>query len=398
MKNISYPSESKAQNDFERVGYELPARYQPQTFRGHSRTGYPGCGYGIDLSETLDDALQKIRDCITNDISPANYAGAISDANSGLGNRTFMRQVTGLEQRRRPAHAHRLANNTLHGPERPLIHLDAMAGGMQPTVEASSRAGPLQFNKEVIDKFKSSKSRLIFLDYDGTLVGFHEDPMKAVPDDELHEIIERLTRCENTKVVVTTGRKREEIFSFLGGHENLEFVAEHGMWRKKAGDKDWQPAMELDLSWKEEIRLIIKRYVNIMPNSYIEEKVYSLGWHYRPVQNTVAAALAGRQLEVELKEYFRQAGREEEWAVTNDKMVVEINTAAADKGTSASVIAGEGTYDLILAMGDSETDEFMFRALSSHQTVKVGTGVTAARHTVKDVAAVRNLLACLGKL
>ena len=495
VKNIAYSFESKAQYLPEGAREELPARYGRQTSRGYSRTDFADCKYGIDLSETLGNALQKIRHCINNGISPVHYAGAISEANRGLGNRTFMQHVKGLERQRQHTGAHRVANNALRGSGRPLTHLDAiqesfghhdvtgmrevtgssarqaltllraegftgngrmavrdtpdlftqaheaahgvqqaalgrdlrlkdgigeagdkyerhadavagkvlrgqsaqellddMAGGIQTTVEATDNAGPVQFNEEIIDKFKSSKSRLIFLDYDGTLVGLHEDPMKAVPDDELHDIIERLTRCKNTKVVITTGRKREEIFKFLGGHESLEFVAEHGMWRKKAGYKDWIPAMEPDLSWKEGIRPLIQRYVNIMPNSYIEEKDYSLGWHYRPVQNTVDAAQAGRQLEAELKEYFRQAGREKDWMVTNDVMVVEINTAAANKGTSASVIAGEETYDLILAIGDSSTDEFMFRALSNHQTVKVGAGVTAARHTVKDVTAVRDLL------
>ncbi len=430
-----------------------------------------------------------------NGISPVHYADAISDANGGLGNRTFMQYVGGLEQDRRSADTRRVAAEALRGSGRPLTHLntiqesfghhdvsgmrefagsvagealatlgaggftcdgrmavndtpdlftqaheaahgvqqaalgsglelqqgigetgdkyerhadavaekvirgqsaqellDDMAGGMHTTVESANHNGAIQFNKEIIDKFKNSESRLIFLDYDGTLVGFHEDPMKAVPDDELHEIIEHLTRSENTKIVITTGRNRDELFGFLGMHEKLEFIAEHGMWRKKRGVKDWTPAMAPDLSWKEEVKPMIRGYVNIMPNSYIEEKDYSLGWQYRPAPDTVEAAQAGRQLEAELKEYFRRTGKEKEWLVTHDNMVVEINTAGADKGTSASEIAGEGKYDFILAIGNGSTDEFMFRALSGHQTVKVGAGVTAARHTVKDVAAVRDLL------
>ena len=327
----------------------------------------------------------------TPDLFTQAHEAAHGVQQAALGNDLRLKGGFGEADDKYERHADAVAEKVLRGQSAQEL-LDDMAGGIQTTVEAGNHAGAIQFNEEIIDKFKSSKSRLIFLDYDGTLVGFHEDPMKAVPDDELHDIIARLTRCENTKVVITTGRKREELSKFLGGHEKLEFVAEHGMWRKKAGDEDWIPAMDLDLSWKEGIRPIIQRYVNIMPDSYIEEKDYSLGWHYRPVQNTVDAAQAGRQLEAELKEYFRQAGREREWVVTNDKMVVEINTAAVDKGTSASVIAGEGTYDLILAMGDSSTDEFMFKALTNHQTVKVGPGVTAARHTVKDVTAVRDLL------
>ena len=310
---------------------------------------------------------------------------------AALGNDLGLKDGIGEAGDKYERHADAVAEKVLRGQSAQAL-LDDMAGGIQTTVEATNHTGAVQFNEEITDKFKSGKSRLILLDYDGTLVGFHEDPMKAVPDDELHDIIERLTRYENTKVVINTGRSRDEIFKFLGGHEKLEFVAEHGMWRKKTGDKDWVPTMELDLSWKEEVKPIFQRYVTIMPNSYIEEKVYSLGWQYRPVQDTEAAEQAGKQLEAELKEYFRQTGKEKEWLVTHNNMVVEINTAGADKGTSATVIAGEADYDFILALGDGSTDEFMFRALPNHQTVKVGTGKTSARHTVKDVTAVRNLL------
>ena len=495
MKIIAYPVASKTLYSSEGTGNNLLARIGRKTSREHSQTDYTDYISGIDVSKTLDGALQKILHGIDKGISPVNYADAVSDANGGLGNRTFMQYVEGLEQDLRPTDARRVAADALRGSGRRLTHLntiqeafghhdvsamreftgcaarkalatfgaegftsngrmavsatpdlftqaheaahgvqqaapgsglelkrgiaaagdkyerhadavaekvirgqsaqkllDDMAGGRRTTVASANGNGVIQFNEEIRDKFKNSKSRLIFLDYDGTLVGFHADPMKAVPDAELHEIIERLTRAENTKVVVTTGRKKEEIFEFLGRHEKLEFVAEHGMWRKKTGARDWTPAMAQDLSWKEEVKPMIRRYASIMPNSYIEEKDYSLGWQYRPVPDTVEAAQAGRQLEAELREYFRRTGREKEWLVTHDNMVVEINTAGAHKGTSASAIAGEGEYDYILAIGDGSTDEFMFQALSGHQTVKVGEGVTVARHTVEDVIAVRDLL------
>jgi hypothetical protein len=35
--------------------------------------------------------------------------------------------------------------------------------------------------------------RIIFLDYDGTLTGFHNDPQKASPDKELYSILTSLT-------------------------------------------------------------------------------------------------------------------------------------------------------------------------------------------------------------
>ena len=288
-------------------------------------------------------------------------------------------------------HADAVAEKVVRGESAQEL-LDDMTGGVQATVEATTYTGAVQFNGELIEQFKNSKSRLIFLDYDGTLVEFHDNPMKATPDDKLHEIIEQLTQFENTKVVVITGRRKEDILGFLGGHEQVEFIAEHGMLRKKPGDKDWTATVDLDLSWKKEVRPIIQGYVDQVPGSYMEEKVYSLGWQYRPALNTAQADIAGKQLETELKQYFSKNGIDKEWSVTNDKMVVEINTQAADKGSVASAIAGAGEYDFIMAVGDGSTDEFMFRSLSGHQTVKVGAGVTAARYTVSGVAGVRKLL------
>ena len=495
MKTIAYPVASKLQYSPELSTDRSSASTGRQVSHEHTLAIFANRGSRIGLHQTLARAVQNIRHGIDNGISPVQYADAISGANSGLGNRAFVRYAEGLEQDRRPADTRRIAAGALRGRGQPLTHLDTiqeafghhdvggmreftgsaaqetlatlgaagftsngcmavsnmpdlytqaheaahgvqqaalgnslelkqgigetgdkyerhadavaekvvrgqsaqpllddMTGGMHTTVASASHNGAIQFNEEIIDKFKHSRSRLIFLDYDGTLVGFHDDPMKAVPDEELHEIIARLTRSGNTKVVITTGRNRDEIFGFLGRHEELEFVAEHGMWRKKTGTDDWTPAKDLDLSWKEEVKPIIRSYASIMPNSYIEEKDFSLGWQYRPVPDTVAAAQAGGQLEAELKEYFIRTGREKEWLVTHNNMVVEINTAGADKGTSASRIAGEGEYDFILAIGDGSTDEFMFRALTDHQTVKVGAGITAAHHTVKDVAGVRDLL------
>ena len=290
-------------------------------------------------------------------------------------------------------HADAVAEKVVSGESAEGI-LDDMTGGIQAVVGTTIGAGTIQFNGEIIDKFKNSKSRLIFLDYDGTLVEFHEDPMQATPDDDLHEIIERLARYENTKVVVISGRKKEDLMEFLGRHEEVEFVAEHGILRKRPGDKDWTALVALDLSWKEQLRSIIQGYVDRVPGSYMEEKAYSLGWQYRPAPDIAQAHLAGKQLETELRSYFNQKDKDDnnEWLVTNDKMVVEINTGATDKGTAVTAITREGKYDFVMAMGDGSTDEFMFRSLPDHQTVKVGVGATAARYTVNGVADVRKLL------
>ena len=42
-----------------------------------------------------------------------------------------------------------------------------------------------KINKNLIEKFKNSKRRMILLDYDGTLVDFHDDPELAQPEEDL---------------------------------------------------------------------------------------------------------------------------------------------------------------------------------------------------------------------
>ena len=327
----------------------------------------------------------------TPDLFTQAHEAAHGVQQAALGGRLQLKEGIGEAGDRYEHHADAVAEKVVRGESAQEL-LDDMTGGIQATVEAATHTGAVQFNGELIEKFKNSKSRLIFLDYDGTLVEFNDDPLKATPDGELHEIIQRLTQFENTKVVVISGRTKEEILGFLGGHEAVEFVAEHGMLRKKPGDKDWTATVDLDLSWKEEVRSIIQGYVDRVPGSYMEEKVYSLGWQYRPALDTSLAVIAGKQLETALKYYFNKNNLDKEWSVTNDKMVVEINTQAADKGSAASAIAGASGYDFIMAVGDGSTDEFMFRSLSGHQSVKVGAGVTAARYTVSGVAEVRKLL------
>ncbi|HCX99623.1 MAG TPA: bifunctional alpha,alpha-trehalose-phosphate synthase (UDP-forming)/trehalose-phosphatase, partial [Bacteroidales bacterium] len=59
---------------------------------------------------------------------------------------------------------------------------------------------------KIIDHFKEnydkSESRIIFLDYDGTLTGFHKDPQKAFPNDELYKILENLIADKRNSLVV----------------------------------------------------------------------------------------------------------------------------------------------------------------------------------------------------
>ena len=50
--------------------------------------------------------------------------------------------------------------------------------------------------KSVANKFNKSKRKVIFLDYDGTLVPFNKKPELAQPDKPLYNLIDRIIFCD----------------------------------------------------------------------------------------------------------------------------------------------------------------------------------------------------------
>ena len=125
----------------------------------------------------------------------------------------------------------------------------------------------IEINKK---NLKKAKKRLFFLDYDGTLIPFSDTPGKAVPDKELLEILNDLTKDKNNQVVIISGRDRLSLENWLG-HLNLDFIGEHGVWLKERG-QDWHTLMKLSGKWKNEIKSVLELYVDRTPGSFIEEK------------------------------------------------------------------------------------------------------------------------------
>src|SRR5690606_9612480 len=88
--------------------------------------------------------------------------------------------------------------------------------------------------------------------------------------------------------------------------------------------------------------------------------------------------------------------------VISGKKVIEVRAAEANKGRFVRWFLENGSdhrNDVIVAIGDDETDEDMFEALPEHAvTVKVGSGTTRARYRVAEQHQVLPLLQRLAEL
>ncbi len=244
---------------------------------------------------------------------------------------------------------------------------------------------------DIIKKYKKSRRRLFLLDYDGSLVSFKDRPEKAFPEERTLGILKKLADDTKNTVVIISGRDRNSLSKFF---KDLPVClsAEHGVWIKMA-KKRWQKTYELSDSWKDEFRHILEFYVDRTPGSFLEEKDYSLVWHYRKVYPELAME---RQLK--LKDQLIHLATGLNLTVFEGKKNLEVKNSEMNKGSVANIILKNESWDFILSVGDDVTDEDLFSVLPSEAfSIKVGQGPSKARFNLNSVYEVQNLLEKLAK-
>lgn len=240
--------------------------------------------------------------------------------------------------------------------------------------------------KQLKEAYQKSSNRIIFLDYDGTLVGFYADPSDSKPDKELIDLLKSLSGEKENKVVVISGRGKETLEKWLETF-HLDLAGEHGIWHKRYG-ANWIKFREVDNSWKEEYKSILDMYVDRTPGSFIEEKDYSLVWHYRKVE-TGLGDLRSR----ELTSHLKYVSSERDIQVQEGDMVIEVKNSQVNKGTAVKSWLDESQHDFVLACGDDWTDEDTFMAMPEDAySIKVGSSSSAAKYRVESYRDIRKLL------
>ncbi|MCB0563515.1 MAG: bifunctional alpha,alpha-trehalose-phosphate synthase (UDP-forming)/trehalose-phosphatase, partial [Phaeodactylibacter sp.] len=239
--------------------------------------------------------------------------------------------------------------------------------------------------KALVEAYHSAKSRLLILDYDGTLMPFDKDPQAVVPDEQLLGILKKLRDQDGNKLVVSSGRDRGTLQKWLGPLK-VDMAAEHGVWVKRNGE--WINSTGLSVSWKENIRQVLENMVERTPGSFIEEKDFSIAWHYRAIDKAL-----GEKRVREFRDVLLYLTANDDLQVLEGNKVVEIKNAGINKGKAALNWVGEQKWDFIMAIGDDHTDEDTFKALpETAHTIKVGLDTSAARYNMLSVEEVRAFL------
>ncbi len=236
----------------------------------------------------------------------------------------------------------------------------------------------------ITEQLNNATNKILFLDFDGTLVNFQDDPEKVAPEQDVYEIIEKLNK-KSCEVVIISGRDKEFLHTHFGD-KNVTLIAEHGLWLKKKNE-EWETTENVKKNWMSSIRPVIESFVDRTPGTFMEEKNYSLAWHYRKSDPQL-----GEQRANELSNVLKDLSSNHDLSVLNGNKVIEIKNSGVNKGRAATKQLNKN-YDFIFAIGDDWTDEYMFRELPDETfTVKVGLQKTDAEYFVEDTIEVKRLL------
>lgn len=233
-------------------------------------------------------------------------------------------------------------------------------------------------------------SRLaLFLDFDGTLVGFADRPDGVEVVSALPPLLHEIAQALDGALALVSGRPLAAIDRFLG-LPHLAAAGSHGAELRTAGGRMVaEPAPDPRLP---ALLAQAQAAARSLPGVLVEAKRDGLALHWRqaPAQGDAATRLAGMLAAEAGAGYRLQPG----------SRVVELRRGGTDKGQAllrlmaAAPFAGREPW----MIGDDLTDEDAFRAAIAcgGQAVIVGRRrPTAAGHALPDPAAVHAWLASL---
>jgi len=277
---------------------------------------------------------------------------------------------------------HRWVDRFMRSLDNPDREISATPPMLSSSVLAETLAGP----------FKSAKSPLLMLDYDGSLREFTPRYEDAAPTDDILKLMGDLSALESTEIFINSGRDRQTLgrwFKDVG----ISLIAEHGSWVKYKGRSRWSRlSPPPDVSWKEEARSILKEYAARTQGARIEEKSSALVWHYREAEEDV-----GEWQSLELTTHLENTLASAPVEIITGSKIVEIRQQGLDKGRAYDIVESRyGPFDFVLATGDDRTDEDLFARLGPDAfSVHVGQGGSLASSSLSSPASMRRMLALL---
>jgi trehalose-phosphatase len=206
------------------------------------------------------------------------------------------------------------------------------------------------------DRLRQARSRVLLLDYDGTLAPFTPDRSRAFPYSEIPELVSQIMRC-HTRVVLISGRAATELVFLSGIHPHPEIWGSHGIERLYPDD-----AYEVDAPPPEQgsgLQLAIQSLGAAGLGPRMETKPSGVAVHWRGLPPDEKAIIENKVKTVcasTVKDYGLQ--------LLPFDGGLELRAPGKNKGDAVTAILAEAGPEPVAAyLGDDHTDENAFRAI-----------------------------------
>ena len=331
------------------------------------------------LSETAGAAKELQDALLVNHRNPATLVAALNQAVT-MRPREIRGRLKRMQKQLATNTVQVWAGNFMYSLQQPVPGTPRLTRALSETRE-----------KHLIATYRVAHKRLLLLDYDGTIMPLAENFTRADPPKSLLALLKKLGSDEQNEVVLISGRSQENLQTWFGDLP-INLVAEHGALVKSRGGKTWYTTSGAGKRWKKTVKPLLEQYAELTPRAKVEEKEYSLVWHYRQAPAYYAqkyAVVLQRVLKPVIKPYGLQ--------VFSGNKILEIKDPRVNKG-EAIVRWLKHPHDFVLAIGDDYTDEDMFTTLPiGTYSIKVGRGRTRANYRLSNVPAVLHFLEQLAK-
>jgi trehalose 6-phosphate phosphatase len=235
----------------------------------------------------------------------------------------------------------------------------------------------------------SPQGTALFLDFDGTLADFAEDPSAVVLPQEVLHSLTNLKQSTNGALAVISGRPIGDLDRMLAPLV-VPLAGVHGLERRNAEARVLKA--EVDQDAIEEIRAGLSVFADANPGTLVEVKPGAVALHYRKRPELADAALAVAEAVLAGHDGLR---------IMHGKMVIEIKDPSTTKANAIADFMAESPFEgrLPVFAGDDVTDEDAFHHIAVWDgiTIKIGAGETAAGYRADDIDEFRAWLARLAR-
>mmetsp|Transcript_33867 Transcript_33867/g.49693 ORF Transcript_33867/g.49693 Transcript_33867/m.49693 type:complete len:1336 (+) Transcript_33867:345-4352(+) len=245
---------------------------------------------------------------------------------------------------------------------------------------------PLEINV-VAKAFKNSRSRLILLDYGGTILSndnldslqrfqvVNKTRAPSFPTKALLNTLKDLCADKRNIVFVVSGKERHSLSKMLPNIPSLGLAAEHGMFvswptNNTSTRRRWETLVsDIDKSWRSIAITIMEVYTSRTHGSYIEETEMKVLWQYRDADPEFGY-LQSRELEDHLSNVLRSFPVDILHGGVEEGGYVEVRPKGVNKGVlSTHVLKNMHKFsthtkiDFGLVLGDDHCDEPMLSVM-----------------------------------